>query len=202
MKYLQLLFTTLLFIGSFSINAQEGEEKKLSLDGGSVDDQFEYVIKKSGRYQEYKVVKRVWMDKLRRNVADSLVKIKSETQQLLSQIDTQQGEISSLKTELETTNSTLNQTNKEKESISFFGSLINKSAYKTIMWGIVVILTVLLLTFIYKFRNSNIITQEARGSLADLEQEFEQHRRRALEREQKLSRQLQDELNKKKLVKK
>ncbi|MEM9868666.1 MAG: tRNA (guanine-N1)-methyltransferase, partial [Bacteroidota bacterium] len=65
-------------------------------------------------------------------------------------------------------------------------------------WGIIAILTLLLFLFIYKFRNSNFLTQQAKTALADLEKEYEDHRRRALEREQKISRRLQDELNKQK----
>ncbi|NER13282.1 tRNA (guanine-N1)-methyltransferase [Leptobacterium flavescens] len=202
MKNLKLQLTCLLCVFTLITFAQTDEKTGLSLDSGPIDSQFEYVIKKSGNYQEYEVIKKIWINKLRRNVSDSLGRIKKETNDLLSKIDTQQGEITQLKADLNTTNTNLSQTTKEKESISFFGSLINKGFYKTIMWGIIAILTLLLLVFIYKFRNSNIVTQEARGSLAELEEEFEQHRRRALEREQKLSRQLQDELNKQKLMKK
>jgi hypothetical protein len=50
--------------------------------------------------------------------------------------------------------------------------------------------------FIFKFSSSNVLTKEAQNSLLDVEQEFEQHRKKSLEREQKLRRQLQDEVNK------
>ena len=69
------------------------------------------------------------------------------------------------------------------------------------LWTIITGLLLLLLFFIYKFRQSNILTQEAKSGLSDLEMEYEDHRRRALEREQKISRQLQDELNKHKKTK-
>jgi len=202
MKNLKFILSIFIFVISITLSAQDDNPPKLSLDGGSIDSQFEFVVKKSGNYQEYEVIKKVWVNKLRKNVKDSLIKNKAEAQGLSTRINTQQSEITSLKSELETTNTTLTQTTKEKDSISFFGSFVQKGFYKTIMWGIVVVLTILLLTFIYKYRNSNIVTQEARSGLADLEEEFEQHRRRSLEREQKLSRQLQDELNKQKLMKK
>ncbi|MBD3661274.1 MAG: tRNA (guanine-N1)-methyltransferase, partial [Arenibacter algicola] len=57
-------------------------------------------------------------------------------------------------------------------------------------------LLMFLIFFIYKIRNSNNSTQEAKSTLAEEETEYEDHRRRALEREQKISRQLQDEINK------
>jgi hypothetical protein len=42
------------------------------------------------------------------------------------------------------------------------------------------------------------VTKEAKRKLEDIETEFEDHRRIALEREQKVRRQLQDEINKNK----
>ena len=76
--------------------------------------------------------------------------------------------------------------------------MLGKGTYKAIMWAIVAGLLLLLILFIYKFRNSNFLTQQAKVALADLEKEYEDHRRKALEREQKVSRRLQDELNKNK----
>ena len=82
--------------------------------------------------------------------------------------------------------------------MSFFGALVSKGTYKLILWGIILGLMLFLLFFIYKYRNSNFLTHQAKTALADLEKEYEQHRRRSLEREQKISRQLQDELNRQK----
>ena len=55
---------------------------------------------------------------------------------------------------------------------------------------------ILLLFFIYKFKNSNTVTLAAKSQLADVEKEYESHKKTALEREQKVMRKLQDELNK------
>ncbi|MDX1316484.1 MAG: tRNA (guanine-N1)-methyltransferase, partial [Xanthomarina gelatinilytica] len=49
-----------------------------------------------------------------------------------------------------------------------------------------------------KYKNSHVITKEAKKALEEIEVEFEEHRKTALEREQKVRRQLQDELNKQK----
>src|SRR5690606_18015868 len=113
----------------------------------------------------------------------------------------QDKKINELNAQLAESNNNLANVTEEKDSISFFGALINKPAYKGIMWGIVVVLVLILGLFVYRFKNANIITQEAKKSLAELEMEYEEHRRKALEREQKARRQLQDEINKQKLTK-
>ena len=73
---------------------------------------------------------------------------------------------------------------------------MSKPTYKLIVWSFVGVLIVLLSFFIFKFKNSNVLTLEAKKALAEMEEEFENHRRRALEREQKVMRKLQDEINK------
>ena len=89
----------------------------------------------------------------------------------------------------------------EKDSMSFLGLPVSKGTYNFVLWTIIGALFLTLGLFIYKFRNSNILTQEAKQNLSELEVEYEDHRRRALEREQKISRQLQDEINKQKKTK-
>jgi predicted negative regulator of RcsB-dependent stress response len=66
------------------------------------------------------------------------------------------------------------------------------------MWFIIIVLLGLFLLFYYKFRQSNIITEYAKNALNDLEEEYATHRQKALEREQKAMRKLQDEINKNK----
>src|SRR5690606_214534 len=114
---------------------------------------------------------------------------------------TQNTEIASLKGELQESNDHVSTLTNERDSISFFGVLIDKTTYKATMWGIVGLLAVVLFFFIYKFKNSNAVTHSARKALSELEQEYEDHRKKALEREQKVRRQLQDEINKQKISK-
>ncbi len=60
------------------------------------------------------------------------------------------------------------------------------------------VLAALLALFIFKFNQSNIITKQVKVRLQETEDEFDAHRKRALEREQKVMRKLQDEINKRK----
>lgn len=187
---------------TFTLQAQEDTaEEKLSLTTGSIENQFEYIFQKSNNYQDYKVVKKNWLYILRNNTLDSVKRVEEALLVSKNLTAEQEKKINELNAQLAETNNSLASVTEEKDSISFFGALINKPAYKGIMWGIVVVLVLILGLFIYKFKNANVITQEARKSLAELELEYEEHRRKALEREQKARRQLQDEINKQKLTK-
>lgn len=187
---------------TFTLQAQEDTaEEKLSLTTGSIENQFEYIFQKSNNYQDYKVVKKNWLYVLRNNTLDSVKRVEEALLVSKNLTAEQEKKINELNAQLAESNNNLASVTEEKDSISFFGALINKPAYKGIMWGIVVVLVLILGLFVYKFKNANVITQEARKSLAELELEYEEHRRKALEREQKARRQLQDEINKQKLTK-
>jgi uncharacterized membrane protein len=202
MKSLKFSILVLLLIfGTTFISAQE--KKQQSLNEGTIEDQFEFVIKKSSNWrdergQSYEVIKRNWMLNLKTNTSDTLKAIQTKLNDTRNAGSKQQKEIAELKTNLTKTQDTLLSTNKEKDSMTLFGLQMSKTSYSLIMWLIIIALLVCLILFIYKFNSSNSVTRIARNNLEDIEEEFEEHRRNALEREQKVRRQLQDELNKQK----
>ncbi|MGE5944668.1 MAG: tRNA (guanine-N1)-methyltransferase [Flavobacteriales bacterium] len=203
MKCIKYLLVTVVFLaGSFtSFSQNDTDDEKLSLDEGTIDNQFEYVIRRSNNYQDFKVVKKTWLSTLKAHTIDSLNAVHKDLADTQALVDTQAKEISDLKASLESTQTNLENTRNEKDNISLFGMQMSKGSYKTIMWFIIACLLVLLGLFIYKFRNSNAITRQAKKNLADIEEEFEEHRKTAVEREQKVRRQLQDEINKQKITK-
>lgn len=200
MKFLTKISVMLLVALSLqTVKAQNADEdEQLSLNSGTIDNQFEYVIRKSGRYQEYKVVKQTWLYELKAHTIDSLKAVHKNLADTKAAVAAQSEEITNLKEKLSNTEATLNNTREEKDNIALFGIQMSKASYKVLMWGIIAVLTGLLLLFIYKFKGSNSATREAKLKLNEVEVEFEDHRRTALEREQKVRRQLQDELNKQK----
>ncbi len=197
----------LLSIAFFSLNIQAQntanttQNEQLSLNSGTIDNQFEYVITKSSnwndeRRQPYEVIKRNWILTLKANVLDSLKAVHKNLNDTKSIVNKQVEEIALLKSNLTSTQSTLDKTNIEKDSMSLFGIQMSKGGYNSLMWSIIGGLLVFLLFFIYKFKDSNTVTKQAKTTLAETEEQFEEHRRVALEREQKVRRQLQDEINK------
>ncbi|WP_405293331.1 tRNA (guanine-N1)-methyltransferase [Algibacter sp. Ld11] len=197
----QLFFITcafLLTLSSFSQTDATQEEDKLSLNSGSIDNQFEFVIRRSNSWQDYKTVKKTWLYTLKAHTLDSLKAVHKDLADTQVVVETQAKEISDLKLNLSNTKIDLEKTNTEKDNMALFGLQMSKSSYNVLMWSIIGGLLAFLLFFIYKFNNSNSITRAAKKSLAETEEEFEEHRKTALEREQKVRRQLQDEINKQK----
>jgi len=197
MKTTSNLLLILIFLTSF-ISFSQNDTKQLSLKNGSIDEQFDYIITKSSRYENYKVIKYSWINQLKAHVNDSISKLKSDLKIATQEINEQKKAFKNLENELQTVNTNLTTTTNAKDTIQFLGISINKGLYKTIMWSLVALLTLALLFFFYKFKNSNEITEKTRADFEELESEYVTSKTRALEREQVLNRRLQDELNKRK----
>lgn len=198
MKLIKVIISFLtLLLFSFSAVAQANQEKG-SLNSGTIDSQFDYLYKKSPKWEDYKSVKINNLFKFKNNISDSLKLGREKLQTANITIATQKNEIETLKTDLGKTNENLSSVTKEKDNISFLGISMSKTGYNTILWSIIGILAAATALFIGKFQRSNVITVDAKKAKSEIDEEFDNYRQRSIEREQKLRRELQDEINKQK----
>lgn len=204
LKYLNAL--AFIFVFAFSFSQNQTQQDNISLSNATIANQFEFLLKKSGDFrgtngQMYEAVKRNMILTLRANTLDSLKTIHKNLANTKAVVKNQAKEISDLKLNLSNTQSDLELTNSEKDSMDLFGIQMSKTGYNALLWSIIIGLLALFLLFVYKFKNSNTITKNARIALSEMEEDFDEHRKTALEREQKVRRQLQDEINKQKKTK-
>ncbi|GGZ50971.1 hypothetical protein [Mesonia mobilis] len=185
------LFLTFLLTVNLVIAQEEAEQ-----EDNSINSQFNEVIDGSNNYQDYKVVKQYKLTQLQKNTVQRIESLNEEIAASNKTIEEQKLKIENLKAELNNTQNNLNQVTEEKDQISFFGIATDKGTYQTIMWVIVFALVLILVFFIYKYKQSNVLTKEAKKNLAENEAEFDEYRKKSLEKQQKLGRQLQDEKNK------
>ncbi|MGK0412433.1 MAG: hypothetical protein ACJA1B_000629 [Polaribacter sp.] len=165
-------------------------------DSNSVENQFDEIYRISTTYQTYKVIDKDKFIQLKKNILDSLKVAKSLITEKESLLKTERDNIKKTKDLLAKTQLGLETANRKENSISLFGTPLEKKTYNILLWSIIVLSLLALFYFIYRFLNSNVLTKEAQNNLLEIEEEFEQHRKKSIEREQKLRRQLQDEINK------
>lgn len=182
------IFAFILLLSSSPLFAQQAPK--------TLDEHFTDVIDKSNRYEDYKVVKRYKLDNLKKAVNDSIAAYKSEVNALQTTVSGLESKVASLEGQLQTLQQNLSSSQEAENQMSLFGAQTSKSSYNTIMWSIIGGLLFLLLIFIFRFRNSNALTRDAKSKLTEVEEEYESHRQRSLEREQQIRRKLQDEINK------
>jgi uncharacterized coiled-coil protein SlyX len=188
-KLLLLGLATLFF--TFSATAQEIEESE-----NPVEDEFTRIIEGSNDYQGYKVVDYNDLVKLKQNTANFISNLNNEIVTQKNTIDQQQKEVTQLKNNLESTQDNLKEVTAEKDAITFLGMPFSKGTYMALMWGIVAILILFLLFFIFQFKKGHVQTTEARNNLIATDKEFDEYKAKALVKEQRLGRLLQDERNK------
>lgn len=151
---------------------------------------------KSNSYQEYKVVKKTQLASLKRNILDSVSALDRKITTQQSELNLQKRRIDSLSKTLQETQNHLSESQEKEDGIKIFGVLTSKATYNSIMWGIILLLLLVSGFLFYRFLNSHKITNAAQLKMAELEIELEDNRRNSLEREQKIRRKLQDEINK------
>ncbi len=167
------------------------ETKPTTLEGV-----FQQLIDRSGAWQNFKMLDRGKLAAFQRSMTDSINGVRSQLVAEKQKVKENEATIKELNDKITEIQAALDQTKDQKDSVSFFGALVSKGLYNTIMWGIVLALASLLVLYIYKFSNGNVVTKKSINDLNELQEEYENYRKAAIEREQKVRRQLQDEINK------
>ena len=188
-------FIIIFLIPVTGLFAQQSNTKSI-LDEGSVEEQFNYILNKSTTYNDYKAIKSSSIYTLKKNVFDTLNTIKADLAEKNSLIVENNQRIDSLTNQLANTQKDLTKAIREKNSIQFLGISMNKSFYNSITWLTIGILAFSLVVFILMYKRSHVVTIKAQSDLEETREEFENHRKRALERQEEVVRKYHAELNK------
>ncbi|GJQ06103.1 hypothetical protein [Capnocytophaga cynodegmi] len=191
---------TVFFSFTSAINAQEQSLDSVNVQvkkkQNTLNEQFETLVEKANSWQSYKIIDRAKLGSYQKNVIDSLQSIKSKIQAQQDIINGHEGEVKKLNEKISELENNLEKTQNEKDSVNFLGFLLPKSTYSLMMWSFLLVLACLLFFYVYKYVNGSAITKKSLQDLRELQEEYENYRKSAIEREQKVRRQLQDEINK------
>ena len=173
------------------VNAQNTFEKPTPLAT-----LFDSIYSISNSYDRYKIIKKIYLQDLKQQSLDSVKNYKQQLAQKDSLLKIEIGNFKTLKAEAEKTQIALKESILKENNITLFGTSIRKTNYNLVLWLIMLLLLLGLCIFIYKYNNKKHFTKKAQNDLTEIEEEFAVFRKKTLEREQKLRRQLQDEINK------
>lgn len=197
MRLIRILYIVLL--ASSTGFAQDNSEVQLSETlNGTLEQQFDYVYKKSNNYEAYRVVAKKHFEHLKKSSLDSVKVYKNEIEILHSKLASETNERDSLTKELTDIKEDFHKIKQEKDEVSFFGINLDNGLFNIVVLGIVSFLGLLLALFIMKFNNAKSESKVAVENLSKVEDEYVDYKRRAMEKEQQLGRKLQDEINKNK----
>ena len=190
MKRLFLLPIIMISFGSIAQDASE--ETSAHTIKSSYDD----MLDKSNRYQEFKVVKRTRLASFITEVQDSLDVIQKRFQNEVRAKKNLETEVASLNETISAGNNKVSELESQRDSISTLGMDVNKSAFATGMWITVLALLGLLIALFLRNKSMAFSQKAVRANLNDIEDELSVTKKKALEREQELKREVQDYVNK------
>jgi hypothetical protein len=194
--YLKPNWLLLLFVMiSTMIFAQNDEVvKEYLFSGKKIENKFNTMLDKATVFQEYKLVKSEVLDDFRLSFSSFLDKSNENFGTLNSKLEEKEVAISNLNSEvISLKNENLNLNN-SVATISVFGINLEKGTYNFLMWSILMLFGFVAFYFAYRFKLANEITKNSKIILAEVEDEYQLFKQKSIEREQKLRRQLQDEI--------
>lgn len=158
--------------------------------------QFQEMKDKSNRYQEYKVVKEVYLDNFFNNVQDSISEVKGNLSETRAKISEQNSKLDSLRQKIDEQASKVKESEYDKTHIKAMGIDFLKENYIYLNWGIIIGLILVLAIAIYKYKESNKVAVDKRREYEEIDNELNEYKQSVRERETKLRRELQTERNK------
>ena len=195
---MRLYFFVLSVCLSVTLLAQQRGNPALAQDA-ALQEQFDAVIDASNRYRErgdeFRVVRRDYLDNFMQNVSDSLSQYPREITRLEEEKAELQQQINATASEVSDRDATIAELNEERDSVDLLGIQFDEGTYNLIMWALVIGLLVALLVALASTRIAAASNTELKRERDKLAEELEQSRKSRLTVEQDLRRQLQDEIN-------
>lgn len=167
-----------------------------SLPKNTITNQVNEIIDSANKFRDYKLIRPAQLYTLLKGVNDSISQQQERITTLQDQITKQEEEIGNLNSALTQNQKQLTLTEEDRDAISLFGFPMSKNGFKILMASIIGALAIGLIAFILRHKKSYSGTKEAQSKLSEIERDFEDYRAKALDKEQKMGRLLQDERNK------
>jgi hypothetical protein len=189
-----LILTSLLF--SFTLSAQVNNAVVEDEGQHTVKSSFEEMLSRSNRYQEFKVVKITSLNQFIVEVQDSLNIIQKKYNQEVADKKNYMAQVETLNDTIATKDSRVANLISQRDNIETAGMNMDKGSFSTAMW--IALLTLIGLLIALFLRNKAIASSQKhiRNNLSEMETELATVKKRALEREQELKREVQDYVNK------
>jgi len=188
MKQLQIrcvLILTVVFITVMRVTGQTGMPDAMLKS--SVKEQLIYLEEHTRIYDNYRAIREDMFQKLKVNISDTLNSLISKIGGLNKTKSVLNLTIDTLRTDLGSTKTRLDEMTKTKDSIKVIGIEINKATYNRVMWTIVAgLIAVLLVGFLVFKRNLTTIFN-TKNEFKELKDEFESYRKTSREAREKLT---------------
>jgi hypothetical protein len=167
----------------------------LEKDNQTLKERYLVLKSKSETFNEYKVIKESLLDDFWKLTMDSIQSVKSSLETTIQKVDEQQNQINSLSQTLVSKEEAVAGILHESTHINFLGIDFSKSFFSSFFISIVLIFLTLAGLFFWRFKVVHNSASENKQLFDQLHSEFESYKQNALDKQMKLSRELQTERN-------
>lgn len=191
MKKLTLFGVSLLAV---SLAFGQGQE---ALEGNhTLKERYEILKSNVESYKDYRVIRNNVLDGVWKISMDSVAKVKSDLRTANATIARLNGEIQGAANKVKEAEESLQQSAYERTHMNVIGIPVAKSVFVTTSFIVVGALIIALLTVLSTFSMLRRSNREKELTIHGIMAEFDAFRKKALEKEVKISRELQSERNK------
>jgi len=172
-------------------------QSREALEGDhTLKERYEIMKEKAESYNDYKVIKNAILDGVWKISMDTIAKLKNDLHTANATIAKLKGEIQGAADKVKAAETSMEQSSYERTHMNIFGMHVAKSVFVTTSLIIVVALVIALLTVLSTFNVLRRSNREKELTIHGIMSEFDAFRKKALEKEVKISRELQSERNK------
>lgn len=151
---------------------------------------------KSQTFKDYKVIKESALDGVWKIIQDSIATKEANLDKARQNINTLNGELSQTKLALKEKEDSMAETLHASTHINVIGIDFSKGTFLTITGLVFIGLILLTLSVLGRMKLLSKTVQERKLAVNMITHEYEEYKRKAMEKQTKLSRELQDERNK------
>jgi uncharacterized phage infection (PIP) family protein YhgE len=162
----------------------------------TLDQRFALMKSRAQSYNDFKVVKELVLDGVWKITKDSITKIKTDLMAAHVKINQLENDVKVAKDNFNQKEASVADITFDSTHITMLGISFTKSAFIGIVTGIVVALVIGLLAVWGTLKYTSTNLKEKTAVVDMISNEFDEYKRKALDKESKILRQLQDERNK------
>ena len=172
-------------------------QSRAALEGDhNLQDRYLLMKDKAETFNDYKVIKNSILDGVWQITMDSLQRERAALKAANATIAQMKGEVGRAEEKVKQSDASMAESEYERTHLSVFGLSMPKALFVTVMFVLVGGLVIGLLTIVASLKVLRKAAKEKDLTIYGLTSEFDEFRKKALQKEMKISRELQDERNK------
>ena len=192
---IRIFATFFCLLVAFELTAQPGAEA-LAKDNKTLHERYIVLKEKSQTFKDYKVIKETVFDGMWGVISDSLKASKKNMNQARMNIASLDSSLAKIKVQLQEKQDSMKEVEHASTHIAIMGIDFKKSVFGTMIGIIILGLLAFIGVLIARLKVLHKSYREKADTVEEISHEYEDFKRKAMDKQTKLSRELQDERNK------